>query len=197
MDLSLVLADSELAGVTREGSGLCLRFAAAHVRRAASGDEAVASEGYARGVTIVLEGARRAGLHDAAAARWPRLLQAAPGGHADHPTDAHVAGMDPIARVAVAVDAGHGAAADRLDDWATAGLVGRLAHGRLGIDGRWMASLALPSTVSGDLTLELGFAHGRPGAPAGEWPEALLVLRAARLSCRFEGEPNFAESLFC
>jgi hypothetical protein len=197
MGLSLVLADSEVASVTHEAAGLCLRFAAAHVRRAAAGDEAGASEGYARGVTLVLGDARAAGLHAASAARWMPASQAAPSGPADHHTDAHVAGMDLSAREAAAVDRGRTAPADRLDDLATADLVGRLAHGRLAIDGRWTASLALPSTVSGGLILELGFAHGMPHAASGDVPEAPLVLHATRLSCRFEGEPNFAESLFC
>lgn len=67
-----------------------------------------------------------------------------------------------------------------------AGLVGRIAHGRVGFGGRWMSSLPLPADLVGEVVLELDLAQG----PALAW-------RATRLVCRYEGEPNFAESLFC
>lgn len=64
--------------------------------------------------------------------------------------------------------------------------MGRIAQGRAQIEGRWAAQLALPSSLAGPVRLELAFANG-----------SQLALDAAALSCRYAGEPNFSESLFC
>ena len=67
-----------------------------------------------------------------------------------------------------------------------AGCFGRLAHGRLRIDGQWASTLALPGACRGSVRLELGFAN-----------QSSLVVDAEGIDCRFEGDANFAESLFC
>ena len=64
--------------------------------------------------------------------------------------------------------------------------IGSLAQGRVRIGSAWSSTLALPSSHLGHVSLELSFAN-----------QSLLVLAASRIECRFEGEPNFAESLFC
>lgn len=71
-------------------------------------------------------------------------------------------------------------------DEAPGSFIGRIAEGRVGIDGRWASGIALPSRVSAAVTLELAFAN-----------RSQLTLRAGAIECRFEGEANFAESLFC
>ena len=63
---------------------------------------------------------------------------------------------------------------------------GSIALGRLKIGGVWSSTLALPSSTPSDVSLELTFAN-----------QSLLVLAASGIEGRFEGEPNFAESLFC
>lgn len=64
--------------------------------------------------------------------------------------------------------------------------MGRVSQGRVRVDGRWASQLALPSSCAGPVTLELAFAN-----------QSQLVLDANGLVCRYEGEPNFSESLFC
>jgi len=71
-------------------------------------------------------------------------------------------------------------------DKAEGELIGSLAQGRVEIDGEWSSSLALPSSAQGHVTLELAFAN-----------QSSLVLTASGIECRYEGEPNFSESLFC
>jgi len=64
--------------------------------------------------------------------------------------------------------------------------MGRISHGRVQVGGGWLSRLALPSSCAGPVTLELAFAN-----------QSQLVLNANGLACRYEGEPNFAESLSC
>jgi hypothetical protein len=64
--------------------------------------------------------------------------------------------------------------------------VGSLEQSRVRIGDAWSSTLALPSSALCDVSLELTFAN-----------QSLLVLAASGIECRFEGEPNFAESLFC
>ena len=69
---------------------------------------------------------------------------------------------------------------------ATDQLIGRISQGRVQIKDVWLSTIALPSAVGGPVKLELGFAN-----------QSNLVLSAIGFECRFDGEPNFAESLFC
>ncbi|WP_137893131.1 hypothetical protein [Ramlibacter sp. 2FC] len=64
--------------------------------------------------------------------------------------------------------------------------LGRIAQGRAQFGGRWASQLALPSSCAGPVTLELAFAN-----------RSQLLLQATGLACRYEGEANFSESLFC
>lgn len=64
--------------------------------------------------------------------------------------------------------------------------MGRIAEGRVQVGGRWASQLALPSSCAGPVVLELAFAN-----------QSQLLLRAMGLACRYEGEANFSESLFC
>ena len=69
---------------------------------------------------------------------------------------------------------------------ALAGLIGRVAHGRIAATERWATRLALPCRIDGPVQLELGFAnHGT------------LNVTGDGVACRFTGEPNFGESLAC
>lgn len=64
--------------------------------------------------------------------------------------------------------------------------IGRISHGRVEIGSQWASVIALPSSTVGKVKLELGFAN-----------QSHLLVEASGIECRFEGEPNFAESLFC
>ncbi|NML13431.1 hypothetical protein [Azohydromonas caseinilytica] len=65
-------------------------------------------------------------------------------------------------------------------------LIGRLSQGRIRINGQWSPSIPLPHTHSGPTKLELSFAN-----------QSFLALEAEGMECRFEGEPNFHESMVC
>lgn len=64
--------------------------------------------------------------------------------------------------------------------------LGRIAHGRVRLGHRWSATLALPFAAEQATTLELVFAN-----------QSSLSLSAHGITCRYEGEANFSESLFC
>jgi hypothetical protein len=66
------------------------------------------------------------------------------------------------------------------------GFVGRITEGRLCMDTAWALKISLPGRLNGPIKLELTFAN-----------HSYLELTATGLECRFEGEPNFSESLFC
>lgn len=118
----------------------------------------------------VAEGGHRLRLRFSAAA----LRQQAPGeravaGHGRH-VQLDLTGVEPVAPL-------------------PPGCFGRIVHGRVRVDGRWLAALPLPGAWAGALEpieLELRFGHGSE-----------LTLRAGGLSCDFEGVPNFRESLAC
>ena len=65
-------------------------------------------------------------------------------------------------------------------------LIGRLSRGRIHINGQWSPSIPLPHTYTGPVKLELSFAN-----------QSFLALEADRVECRFEGGPNFHESMAC
>ncbi len=69
---------------------------------------------------------------------------------------------------------------------ATDHLIGRISQGRVQIGDVWSSAVALPSASGEPVRLELGFAN-----------QSHLALAASGFECRFDGEPNFAESLFC
>lgn len=71
-------------------------------------------------------------------------------------------------------------------DGAPGGFMGRISLGRVQIGGRWSSRLPLPFCAGGDVKLELAFAN-----------QSNLVLAASGIECRYEGEPNFSDSLFC
>lgn len=64
--------------------------------------------------------------------------------------------------------------------------LGRIAQGRVRIGHHWSPTLPLPFASQGHATLELAFAN-----------QSNLSLSADGITCRFEGEPNFTESLSC
>lgn len=129
MALWLHFADSEVAFVAPTGDGVRIRLSAAYVLRE-EGGVGKPTEGFARGVELLLAGAGLSG--------------------------------------------------------AVGELMGRISQGRVRIGGRWFSQMALPSSSSGTVTLELTFAN-----------HAELVLSASRIECRYESEPNFSESLLC
>lgn len=61
MNLQLEFSDSEVAAVVSAPGGLCIRFSAACVVRAAEADR-VATPGFARNVELLLRGARSTAL---------------------------------------------------------------------------------------------------------------------------------------
>lgn len=65
-------------------------------------------------------------------------------------------------------------------------LLGRVSSGRVRLQGSWATSIVLPFAVDADIALELAFAN-----------QTQLSLAGSALRCGFDGEPNFAESLFC
>jgi len=69
---------------------------------------------------------------------------------------------------------------------APADFIGRIAQGRIGVGGGWASGMPLPGTVAGPLQVELAL-----------YNHSQLTVSADGIECRFEGEPNFAESLFC
>lgn len=64
--------------------------------------------------------------------------------------------------------------------------VGRLAQGRIGLDGAWHALVALPVVMHGPLDIELEFANG-----------ARLAFTAERVAVSLPDHPVFVESLAC
>lgn len=64
--------------------------------------------------------------------------------------------------------------------------LGRLSSGRVLWGNQWSSRIPLPCATSGPVKLELTFAN-----------QSHLELTANGLECRFEGEPNFSESLSC
>lgn len=64
--------------------------------------------------------------------------------------------------------------------------LGRIAQGRVRIGHHWSSTLPLPFVSPSHAKLELAFAN-----------QSSLSLSADGISCRFEGEPNFTESLSC
>ena len=65
-------------------------------------------------------------------------------------------------------------------------LIGLLSKGRIHINGQWSPSIPLPHTHTGPVKLELSFAN-----------QSFLALEAVGVECRFEGKPNFFESMAC
>lgn len=66
------------------------------------------------------------------------------------------------------------------------GCLGRLAQGRVTVDGQWLPRLALPGEWRAAIELDLTFAN-----------HSALCLRGRSLVCRFVGEANCRESLAC
>ncbi len=64
--------------------------------------------------------------------------------------------------------------------------IGRIAHGRLALSGRWLAQIPIPHRADEAVTLDIVFAN-----------HETLAVTGVGLECRFAGEPNFAESLSC
>ena len=64
--------------------------------------------------------------------------------------------------------------------------IGRIAQGRIGVGGGWTSEMPLPGSIAGPLQVELAL-----------YNHTQLTLSADAIECRFEGEANFAESLFC
>lgn len=128
---TLIFADSEVAAVTAVATGIHIRLSAAHVLFRDEPDADDATEGFSRGVEILLPGAQ-----------WP--------------------------------------------DGALSGFMGRISEGRIRIGTAWAVKLPFPCSVSAPIQIELSFAN-----------QSHLELTATGLDCRFEGEPNFSESLFC
>jgi hypothetical protein len=64
--------------------------------------------------------------------------------------------------------------------------IGRIAHGRLALSGRWLTQIPIPHLAEAPVTLDINFAN-----------HETLVVTGTGLECRFAGKPNFAESLFC
>jgi hypothetical protein len=71
-------------------------------------------------------------------------------------------------------------------DEAEGHFIGSISQGRVAISGAWSSVIALPSLHAGPVTLELVFAN-----------QSSLTLAASGIECRYDGEPNFSESLFC
>jgi hypothetical protein len=69
---------------------------------------------------------------------------------------------------------------------AAAHCIGRLAHGRVHTHAGWSGSMPLPGSAAGPVKIELAFAN-----------QSRLETTANGIVCDFDGEPNFAESLFC
>ena len=65
-------------------------------------------------------------------------------------------------------------------------LVGRISNGRVAISGKWSSAIALPLAHEGQVSLELTFSN-----------QSQLSLAAQGVGCQFNGDANFAESLFC
>jgi hypothetical protein len=65
-------------------------------------------------------------------------------------------------------------------------LFGRIAAGRIHLGGTWRSTVPLPLSHCESIELELSFAN-----------RSQLTLSARGLDGRFDGEPNFAESLAC
>ncbi len=63
---------------------------------------------------------------------------------------------------------------------------GRVSVGRLELNGGWLKRIPLPFQGQGPVRLEFAFANGSEFSVSG-----------SAIECRFNGEPNFAESLFC
>lgn len=63
---------------------------------------------------------------------------------------------------------------------------GRLAQGRVEWEGQWQSRMALPFSTDSAVQVDFSFAN-----------RTQLILRAEGLECRYTGEANFAESLFC
>lgn len=64
--------------------------------------------------------------------------------------------------------------------------LGRVSAGRLQLAGEWRKEIPVPFEFHGQVHFELTFANG-----------AYLIAGGSGISLRFEGEPNFAESLAC
>ncbi|WP_157266098.1 hypothetical protein [Azohydromonas aeria] len=128
---TLMFADSEVAAVTAVATGIHIRLSAAHVLFLERPDAGNSTEGFSRGVEILLPGAQ-----------WP--------------------------------------------DGALSGFMGRISEGRIRVGTAWAVKLPFPCSVSAPIQIELSFAN-----------QSHLELSAAGLECRFEGEANFSESLFC
>ncbi len=64
--------------------------------------------------------------------------------------------------------------------------MGRVSAGRLQLAGEWRKEIPVPFEFHGRVHIELTFANG-----------ADLVAGGSGISLRFEGEPNFTESLAC
>ena len=64
--------------------------------------------------------------------------------------------------------------------------LGRVSTGRLQLAGEWRKEIPVPFEFKGRVHLEISFAN-----------RAFLVASGSSISLRFEGEPNFAESLAC
>jgi hypothetical protein len=65
-------------------------------------------------------------------------------------------------------------------------LIGRIAQGRIRIGTRWADALPLPGRIDDRVRVELAFAN-----------RSELDLEVDGIEVGFDGEPNFAESLFC
>ncbi|MBL8892800.1 MAG: hypothetical protein JNL67_22680 [Planctomycetaceae bacterium] len=64
--------------------------------------------------------------------------------------------------------------------------IGRVSAGRLQVAGEWRKEIPIPFEFHGRVNFELAFANG-----------AYLVAAGTGICLRFEGEPNFEESLAC
>ena len=64
--------------------------------------------------------------------------------------------------------------------------LGRISAGRLQLAGEWRKEIPVPFEFKGPVHLEISFAN-----------RAYLVAGGSDINLRFEGEPNFAESLAC